>query len=98
MSRKGITILVFLLVAAVGAFAYYCHQLVERQTATLQSAPATPSTTPETRSSAVFQCDGRTRCSQMTSCDEAKFFLKNCPGTEMDGDSDGVPCEQQLCN
>ena len=44
-----------------------------------------------------FQCDGRTHCSQMTSCEEATFFLKNCPGTKMDGDNDGVPCEQQWC-
>jgi len=33
----------------------------------------------------------------MTSCAEAKFFLKNCPGVEMDGNHDGVPCEQQWC-
>lgn len=42
-----------------------------------------------------FKCDGRTRCSQMSSCEEAKFFLKNCPGAKMDGDNDGVPCEKQ---
>jgi hypothetical protein len=46
---------------------------------------------------AAYTCDGRTHCSQMTSCAEATFFLKNCPGTQMDGDRDGVPCEQQLC-
>ena len=45
----------------------------------------------------TFSCDGRTHCSQMTSCKEAKFFLQNCPGTKMDGDHDGVPCEQQWC-
>jgi cold shock CspA family protein len=44
-----------------------------------------------------FSCDGRTHCSQMTSCEEATFFLKNCPGTQMDGNGDGVPCEQQWC-
>lgn len=44
-----------------------------------------------------FQCDGRRYCSQMTSCDEAKYFLRNCPNTEMDGDHDGVPCESQWC-
>jgi cold shock CspA family protein len=43
-------------------------------------------------------CDGRTRCPQMRSCEEAKFFLANCPGTKMDGDHDGVPCEEQWCN
>jgi len=45
-----------------------------------------------------FKCDGRTYCSQMTSCQEATFFLKNCPGAKMDGDRDGVPCEKQWCN
>jgi hypothetical protein len=44
-----------------------------------------------------FSCDGRKHCSQMTSCKEAKLFLKNCPGMEMDGNNDGVPCEQQWC-
>ena len=45
-----------------------------------------------------FTCDGRTRCSQMHSCAEATYFIQNCPGTEMDGDRDGVPCEKQWCN
>ena len=44
-----------------------------------------------------YRCDGRTYCSQMTSCDEAKFFLRNCPGVKMDGNNDGVPCERQWC-
>lgn len=52
-----------------------------------QASPATP-----------FNCDGRTHCSQMTSCAEATQFLRHCPGMEMDGDGDGIPCEQQLCN
>ena len=43
------------------------------------------------------RCDGRTRCSQMTSCEEATFFIKNCPDTQMDGDNDGIPCESQWC-
>jgi endonuclease YncB( thermonuclease family) len=44
-----------------------------------------------------FRCDGRTRCNQMTSCAEATWFLKHCPGVQMDGNSDGVPCERQWC-
>ena len=44
-----------------------------------------------------FQCDGRKHCSQMTSCGEAKFFLRNCPDVRMDGNHDGIPCEQQWC-
>ena len=44
-----------------------------------------------------FRCDGRQHCSQMRSCSEAKYFLSNCPGVKMDGDRDGVPCEEQWC-
>ena len=46
----------------------------------------------------AHKCDGRTMCSQMTSCAEATYFLKHCPNTKMDGDNDGEPCEQQWCN
>jgi hypothetical protein len=45
----------------------------------------------------TYQCDGRTYCSQMTSCEEATFFINNCPDTKMDGNNDGVPCESQWC-
>ena len=44
-----------------------------------------------------YSCDGRVYCSQMTSCAEAKYFIRNCPGTKMDGNHDGVPCERQWC-
>ena len=46
--------------------------------------------------SSQFKCDGRTHCSQMSSYEEAVFFIRNCPGTEMDGNRDGVPCERQF--
>ncbi|WP_095210093.1 cold shock domain-containing protein [Endozoicomonas ascidiicola] len=49
-------------------------------------------------SAAKFSCNGKIHCSQMTSCEEATFYQNNCPGTNMDGDRDGVPCERQLCN
>ena len=70
-------------------------------------APAAPGPTPGSpttvaartaaQQSPQWRCDGRTHCSEMTSCAEAKFFLANCPGTQMDGDSDGTPCENQWC-
>jgi endonuclease YncB( thermonuclease family) len=56
-----------------------------------------PSTLPSPSSTSAWRCDGRTRCSQMRSCEEATFFLKNCPGVQMDGDGNGVPCESQFC-
>tara|TARA_R110002111_G_scaffold55408_8_gene95273 strand:- start:797 stop:1351 length:555 start_codon:yes stop_codon:yes gene_type:complete len=46
----------------------------------------------------LYSCKGKRHCSEMTSCEEAKFYLNNCPGTSMDGDNDGVPCESQWCN
>ncbi|MGU5653942.1 excalibur calcium-binding domain-containing protein [Aeromonas allosaccharophila] len=44
-----------------------------------------------------YQCDGRQHCAQMTSCEEATWFLQNCPNTKMDGEGDGIPCENQWC-
>jgi cold shock CspA family protein len=43
-----------------------------------------------------FQCQGKVWCSQMSSYEEAIFYLRNCPGTKMDGDDDGSPCERQF--
>ena len=43
-----------------------------------------------------FSCDGREHCSQMRSYEEAVFFNQYCPNTKMDGDNDGIPCEQQF--
>lgn len=75
------TIVGILLVVVLGAFAYSKYQEYSKQ-ADVQ---------------VQFRCDGRIDCSQMTSCSEAKYFLKNCPGVRMDGDNDGVPCERQWC-
>ena len=41
-------------------------------------------------------CDGRTHCSQMHSCADAKTQMR-CPSAAMDGDGDGIPCERQWC-
>lgn len=67
-------------------------------------APASPATAPAPPTlplaltpRAEPRCDGRTRCAQMTSCEEAHWFLRHCPGVQMDGDRDGVPCERQWC-
>lgn len=65
------------------------------------SAPAAPSAKSVSATTAVtagFSCDGRKSCSQMRSCDEAKYFLAHCPGVQMDGDHNGIPCEKQWCS
>jgi cold shock CspA family protein len=80
-----------LIVGAIGLYGY--STVTSRQTAAPVelSAPAKPSVVDWSR------CDGRTRCPQMTSCAEATYFIQHCPATEMDGDHDGVPCEDQWC-
>ena len=52
-----------------------------------------PPALPAPRKNARFSCDGRQYCSDMTSRAEAEFFVANCGPTKMDGDNDGVPCE-----
>jgi cold shock CspA family protein len=51
----------------------------------------------EDESRTAFQCRGKRSCPEMTSCAEAIFYLRNCTGTELDGDGDGIPCESQWC-
>ena len=77
-------------VIALGAYGYKEYT----QRATPQTAYEAPSR--ETAAPSSFHCDGRTHCSQMSSFAEAEFFLNNCPNVKMDGDSDGIPCEQQF--
>lgn len=88
-----------LFVAGLGWYAYaqYSERMAPAPAASqgLISAPAPAADLP---ARSAFQCDGRQHCSQMTSCQEAQQFLKNCPGMKMDGDGDGIPCEEQWCS
>jgi hypothetical protein len=60
---------------------------------TADQAPMAAAALPEPE----YQCDGREHCSQMKNCEEAEFFLSNCPNVKMDGDDDGLPCERGPC-
>jgi cold shock CspA family protein len=97
--RSVMMIISVLLLGAVGVYGY--GRLEKRFDATRVApfAAVGQSGTPDSVAikPGQFSCDGRVHCSQMTSCAEAKFFLKNCPGTKMDGNHDGVPCEEQWC-
>ena len=79
---------------AVAAYQKFSAQPLAPSTNAFYGTDEKPATPPASR----FQCDGREHCSQMTSCDEAKFFLRNCPNTKMDGNRDGIPCEAQWCS
>jgi cold shock CspA family protein len=84
--------LTLLILAALGAYGYsqYTQRVVEAEGAKVEDVVRLA--TPPSR------CDGRTMCSQMHSCEEATYFIRYCPNTQMDGDNDGRPCESQWCN
>lgn len=46
---------------------------------------------------AKWQCGIKTKCSEMLSCDEAKFYLTQCGIKSLDGNRDRVPCNA-LCD
>ncbi|MGK0409977.1 MAG: cold shock CspA family protein [Shewanella psychromarinicola] len=89
-------IIMLTILIGVGVFGYKQYQkmtatpvLTNQDVEQMQWIEPTPS----------FRCEaGKTHCSQMTSCEEATFYIRNCPGTQMDGNNDGVPCERQFCN
>ena len=106
--RKIIPIAIVLVLAMLGYDKYQRYQLaseealaerpdVEEEADEPQPEAEEPRSS-RSKSSESFECDGRKRCSQMHSCAEATWFINHCPGMEMDGYNDGVPCERQWCN
>lgn len=43
-----------------------------------------------------YKCGNKRYCREMSSCEEAKFYLKQCGLKSLDRNGDGVPCEA-LC-
>lgn len=90
-----------LLGIVIGALSFHAWQRINEGGPDVVAAPIPPDTNdiPVERANdaPAFRCDGRTRCTEMRSCEEALFFLRNCPGVKMDGDNDGLPCEEQWC-
>jgi cold shock CspA family protein len=82
-----------LLVAGIG---YFGWQEFTARTRRVDPPSASGSATQLSRP-AQFQCQGKIHCSEMNSCEEAMFYLKNCPGVKIDGDGNGIPCERQWC-
>lgn len=100
-SRKSRSAVPVIVVLAVGSALgwYFGRSEVPAAAPEAMSSPAlAPASTPSiVDPQPAYQCNGRTHCSQMSSCEEATWVLNHCPGTEMDGDHDGEPCEQQWC-
>ena len=59
-------------------------------------APAAPTAAPTSATTSSFTCSGKRYCREMSSCEEAKFYLTQCGVRSLDGNHDGVPCET-LC-
>lgn len=59
--------------------------------------PQPPAGFNNARSAGTFTCGSKKYCREMTSCDEAKFYLTQCGLRTIDGNHDGVPCEK-LCH
>ena len=49
-------------------------------------------TSPKSEAVADTQCGTKRYCREMTSCEEAKFYLNQCGRSSLDGNQDGVPC------
>ena len=102
-ARSGLSpaVLALLVVAAIAVFGYTRLRLHTANAPTVMATSPTPTITPSPTiaiSSSTVDCEHHARCSQVHSCAEARFYLKQCPGAQMDGDQDGEPCEQQWCH
>ncbi|WP_457668609.1 excalibur calcium-binding domain-containing protein [Thiolapillus sp.] len=101
---KQIVFIAIISIAVIAGYnRYQSNKMMSELQQEMDSAVAIPTTTPLHRSinkndRLAYSCDGRVYCSEMNSCEEATFFLNNCPHTKMDGDHDGIPCERQWCS
>lgn len=67
----------------------------ERVGRSLPAEPAPPAT-PAPPVNNGWQCGSKPRCSQLRSCDEARYQLQVCGQRQLDANRDGTPCES-LC-
>lgn len=93
------------LLAVVAWYGWGNYQ--DRVTARREAEMANPASKQKARAAAAlkntdsgvsfFTCDGRSTCSQMTSCEEAKYFIKTCPGFTSGVFGEEASCEKQWC-
>ena len=92
-----------LVLAALGWYAWGKYQDYERaqheaeladRVVKKKAAPAANAAEPRV---SFFTCDGRTACKQMTSCEEAKYFVRTCPGFSSGVFGEETSCEEQWC-
>lgn len=101
---SSVMLIPLLVILALGIFGFKRYEaltatpvLTNEDIEQMQWEPSAKKSNP-IASQPLFRCEsGKTHCSHMRSCAEAKFYNRNCPGTKMDGDGDGIPCERQYC-
>jgi cold shock CspA family protein len=82
----------------LAAFAYQRFARAPVAPGATEFATESRSASEDLPESPAFQCEPKkTYCREMSSCDEAYFHQNQCGGTKMDGDGDGIPCEDQWC-
>ena len=86
--------LILLALVVIGVWSYYAKNgsLLNAMPTSFENSKSVP----DIENPPNYECDGRQHCSQMSSYEEAKYFIENCPNTKMDGDNDGIPCERQF--
>tara|TARA_R110001583_G_scaffold51161_3_gene159708 strand:+ start:2873 stop:3163 length:291 start_codon:yes stop_codon:yes gene_type:complete len=90
---KKLIILVLIGVAGMQIYDKYSVPVITNADLKLLNEPSKTVSKSEISYESSYSCDGRQHCSQMTSREEAVYFIQNCPNTKMDGDYDGIPCE-----
>lgn len=100
IAKPGNLMAVVFLIVLLLAVAYVASVRISHPGSTLQASIYKIVFAREAlRPNAHFQCTSqKSSCSAMTSCAEAFFHQESCGVPNMDGDRDGIPCEQQWCN
>lgn len=90
---KKLILLVLICFAGWQLYAKQSNPVITNADLELLNVPSKQVEAAKTVYEKEYSCDGRQHCSQMNSRAEAVFFITHCPNTKMDGDHDGVPCE-----
>lgn len=93
-------IILLLVLAALGWYGwgkYEAYVKEQRHAERVGSPRPAPAGKSGDQGVSFFSCDGRTQCKQLTSCEEARYFVKNCPRFSAGILGEDVPCEQQWC-
>ena len=104
-NKQHKTLSISLLIAGCLALSFVIQQFQKNKATTPPETIQTeviknvtePKTTVQVAEQSPYSCLGKTRCTEFSSCEEARFHLSHCENLALDKDRDGVPCEGTLC-